>query len=572
MAVLAVVAAGQGPPVRALVRTTIDDDLARRSAAAVRGIVQAVTVVQDAVVGAPYTHVTIAATRVWGFATPPQQVEIKLLGGAGDGDVLVVGGQARFVVGEEVLAFLDVRPRDQSLSVTGLERGKWTLGRSDGGTGHGLRRRESTTGDVATDQRSIADLEAMARRTGSEVRLPSKLAPPVGATGSAASVTAAPPSVDVTIGRWHEADWGVPIAVDSQAGGHPLFPGGGFGQLVRAIGHWSGRSPLRLQPGVARGPRCFVNSEAPDGRISISYGDPCDEIADTSPVAAIGGTYVSRSDVRVVSGIAYGRVTKGVVVLDNASAKFAAFSTGCYEELLTHELGHAIGLGHIDGDDAVMSPWLAPDCVNRLESQPLRAADLAALSAPYPTAAAVPGPPGTPSGVSAFVSGTNVRVVWRPSLGPAATSYQLAVGSLPGGADLGTITVTTPELSVSSVARGVYYVRAHATNEYGASVPSPEIAIVVGDGLPGAPVGLLAAAAMGGDVRVAWQAPLSGAAPTAYTLLVGTAPDRPTMRIPVATTSLSARGVPPGTYFVQAVAENDAGSGPASPQILIVVP
>ncbi len=82
----------------------------------------------------------------------------------------------------------------------------------------------------------------------------------------------------------------------------------------------------------------------------------------------------------------------------------------------------------------------------------------------------------------------------------------------------------------------------------------------------------MAAAGQTGDVRVLWQPPRSGPPPASYVLLVGTSADRPTTRIPLAHTVLSAHGVAAGTYFVRAVAVNGAGAGPASPEIAVIVP
>ncbi|MGE3473680.1 MAG: matrixin family metalloprotease [Vicinamibacterales bacterium] len=563
LAALAALLTSGAAEVAAVAGRESDEALARASAGAVRGVVRAVVVRRDAAVNAPYTHVTIEVDRAWGFDAAPRRVELKLLGGTLDGETLAVGGQARFTTGETVFVLVDVRPRDRTLSVTGLDRGKWTLRDPSGRPAAG---RDAGTPPGAAP----AALDALGALTGTAVRLPH-----AGQAVEAPSdrAEAPPPAVQAPVrGRWHEADWGVPIAVDSESGGHPLFPGGGLGQLVRAAAAWSGRSPLLLQPGVLRGPRCFANGEPDDGRISVTYDDPCDEIADTSPVLALGGAYYSTTDVRVVGGAAFAKYTRGMVVLDNASSKFAWLSTGCYEQILTHELGHAIGLPHVDAPDAVMSAWLDPACVNRTESIPLQPADLGALAEPYPPAATAPGPPGTPGGLTAIVSGSRVRLAWVPSLGPAASAFTLIAGSAPGASDIGRVVVATPALDVDGVGRGVYYVRVAAANAYGESAPSHDVVVVVGDGLPGAPVGLLAAAGPGGAVRLAWQPPAAGPVASRYALLVGVSPDRPTARIPVAQTSIAAHGVPSGTYFVRAVAENEAGAGPASAEIIVVVP
>lgn len=553
----------------AVTRTAADAALARASAAAVRGVVIAVSTRRDPAVDTLYTHVQLAVSRAWGFRAPPASIALKLLGGA-DGDrALVVGGQAHFAPGEDVLVFLDVRPRDGTLSVTGLERGKWTLDRGTGAAAAASRSLHDAPAAVARDVVPAGDLEALAALAGTSVQLPASARTTSLARDAVSAHIAADPLAAPA--RWHEADWGAPVFVDSMASGHPLFPGGGFTQLLRAIGLWSGPSALRLLPGTLRGPRCFGNTEAADGRVSVSYDDPCDEIADTSPTLAIGGAYYSSRDVRVVLGQTFWKITKGVVVLDNARAKFSGLSTGCYEEVLAHELGHAVGLAHAAATPAVMAPWLAPECLHRTESLPLQPPDRAALDAAYPAGVPADGPPGTPAALTSIVTGSTVQLSWLPT-GATASSYQLLVGSVPGATDLGVFPAAAAGLVATGVGRGVYYARIVATNAHGASAPSPDIAVVVGDGLPGMPVGLLAAAGQTGDVRVLWQPPRTGPPPAGYVLLVGTSADRPTTRIPMAQTTLTAKGVASGTYFVRAVAVNAAGAGPASPEIVVIVP
>lgn len=553
----------QGTP--AGVQALAQDDtalLARRSAAAVRGTVRGLRARRDAATGAIYTRVSIDATRTWGFAAAPDQVVLTLLGGAVDGEALLVADQARFVVGEEIFALLDVRPRDGTLSVTGLERGKWTV--------HGsaaTRQREARGADTL----QTARLESWATLTGTIARVPPGAGLPDDADHmSAASATISDASLPLAA-RWHEADWGAAVAVDSAYDGHPLFPTGGLTQFLRAIASWSQAGPLQLVPGVARSPRCAANDETPDGRITISYGDPCGEIPDTSPLLAIAAASYSLADVRDVNGTPYGRITKAMIVLDNALPKFAGMSTGCYEEVLTHELGHALGLGHTVVSPSVMAPSLSPMCVDHTESQPLQPPDLAALAVPYPGPDTSAGPPAAPGGVNADVTGTRVTLRWSPAHGPAPATYRVQAGSVPGGADYGDAVTTLTTLTAPDVAVGVYYLRVIAVNAAGASAPSSEVAVMVGGGLPAAPIGLMAAAGGAGRVRMFWQA-APGATPTGYVVLAGFSPAVVDARIPLVTPSLAAEHVASGTYYVRVAASNAVGVGPASDVITVVVP
>jgi hypothetical protein len=107
----------------ASLRAVSDDTLARSSAAAVQGRVVASSAHWDDAAGTIYTYVTIDVVKSWGLAGQPARVVVKQLGGI-VGDTAFVVGAAQFTVGE-VLVFLYVRPRDNTLSVAGLEQGKW---------------------------------------------------------------------------------------------------------------------------------------------------------------------------------------------------------------------------------------------------------------------------------------------------------------------------------------------------------------------------------------------------------------------------------------------------------------
>jgi hypothetical protein len=335
---------------------------------------------------------------------------------------------------------------------------------------------------------------------------------------------------------------------------------------------WSGAGSLRLQNGVARSARCFDNAEPSDGRISITYGDPCGEIADGSGTLAIGGAYFSSSDVRVVNGISFWKITKGMVVTDNPPSKFAGFSTGCYEELLAHEIGHAIGFGHSAARPAIMAPSISSSCWSRTISMPLQSDDLAGMAAVYPAGAGLTAP-GTPLGLGSTVSGSTVTITWSaPASGGAPSSYQLRAGTAPGLTNITTMAVNGTALVVPGVPNGAYYVRVVAANAAGVSTPTADHLIRVGPAPPGAPRSLSASAGAGGSVFITWLPPSSGGAPSHYVLLAGYTPGASTFQIPVNGTTLASAGIPAATYYVRVVAVNTAGVSASSNEVALVVP
>ncbi|MGD9905194.1 MAG: matrixin family metalloprotease [Vicinamibacterales bacterium] len=555
-------------------RAADDVALAEASAAAVHGRVVAIAAAWDPAVEAIYSDITLDVFEAWGLPGAPTRVVVKQLGGVVGDTALVIGGQAYFGVGEEVFVFLDVRPRDRTLSVAGLEQGKWQADPLAVAGAALVRERRGT--DTATvigrDHRTLAALRDLAALVGRrESAAGAVLAPDpprAAAAPDAAAFTLLSPS---TPARWHQADSAAPVPVDTQSGGHPQFAGGGLTQLSRAAALWTAPGSLRLQDGVSRTPRCFSNSEPGDGRISITYGDPCGEIADGSSTLAIGGAYFSSSDIRTVNGVSFWKITKGMVVTDNPPAKFSGMSAGCYEELLAHEIGHAIGFGHAAARPAVMYPAISSTCGARTTSLPLQADDLAAVAAVYPAGPASTAP-GSPNGLGSTVVGSTVTIAWSaPATGGVPSGYQLLAGSAPGLTDIAAIVVAGTALVVPGVPNGAYYVRVVAGNAAGVSAPTADHLIRVGPAPPGPPRTLTASSAAG-TVSLAWQPPSSGGAPTGYVLVAGYTPGASTIQIPIAGTAIVATGVPPATYYVRVVAVNAAGLSAPSNEVALTVP
>jgi hypothetical protein len=555
-----------------------DDVLARASAAAVHGRVIAIESAWDAAADTIYTYITLDVVRAWGLAGSPARVVVKQLGGVVNDVAFVVGGQARFELGEECIVFLDVRPRDRTLSVAALEGGKWTLtGSSDPAAAMAREIRGTDRATVvARDYRSVEQLYSLAALAGSRASAVSAvLSPSAVATsgdsdrGIAAFSLLSPESP----ARWHEADTGAPVYLDTQTGGHPQIGGGGFNQLARAADLWSAAGSLSLRPGAQRDARCFYNSEPSDGRISVSYGDPCGEIADESWTLAVGGAYYSSSDVRSINGVSYWKIVKGMLVTDNSEWKYSGMSTGCYEELIAHEIGHAIGFGHAADRPALMYPAITSDCSGRTGSIPLSADEIAGMAAIYPRDAVPDPPPAAPTGLTASISGSTVSISWTaPSGGTPPQGYVLYAGTAPGLSNVGMASTNATGLVVPNVPDGIYYIRVVSVSTAGTSAPTPDYTVNVRVAPPAAPVNAMGSVGAGGNVYLSWMPAPSGGTPARYRVLVGYAPGQTVYQFPVTQPALGAARVPAATYYVRIVAENGAGVSPPSTELTIVVP
>jgi len=576
--------AAPAAPAIASSRVVSDDALARASAAAVHGHVVSLDSTWDPDADTIYTFVTLDVLQSWGLPGSPSRVVVKQLGGVVADVALLVGGQARFAVGEECVVFLDVRPRDKTLSVAGLEHGKWTMTASSDPARAMAREVRGTdpSAVVARDYASIARLHALAALTGQRASAAGAVMAPVrgpvsGADGGeslrhdAASFALLNPA---TPARWHEADSGSPVHVDTQTGGHPQIPGGGLTQLARATSMWREAGRLVLQTGGSRGPRCFSSAEPADGRISVTYGDPCGEISDESWTLAVGGAYYTSSDVRSLDGVDYWKMIKGVIITDNATWKYSGMSTGCYEEILAHEIGHAIGFGHAAARPALMYPSISPDCSSRTTSIPLADDDRAGMAALYGGADAEPVPaPAPPTAVRYTVSGSTVAITWTaPADGPAPHGYALYAGSASGLTDIGVMTTATAGLAVPNVPDGTYYVRVVSLGSGGTSAPTPELTVNVNVVPPAPPVNVFGSATAGGNVLITWQASASGGAPARYEVLVGYAPGSTAHVFDVATPSIGGTAIPAATYYVRIIAVNGAGMSAPSAEVMLVVP
>jgi hypothetical protein len=334
---------------------------------------------------------------------------------------------------------------------------------------------------------------------------------------------------------------------------------------------WQAAGSLALRAGGSRGPRCFNNSEPGDGRVSVTYNDPCGEIADESWTLAIGGAYYSSSDVRNLSGTSYWKIVKGMIVTDNAPWKYSGLSTGCYEELVAHELGHTVGFGHAPDRPALMYPAITSDCGSRTGSIPLSSDDLAGMAVLYPRVSPDP-PPATPTGLSSSISGTTVSLTWTaPSGGTSPQGYVLRVGTGPGLSDVGSASTTATQLVVPNVPDGIYYVRVAAVSGAGASPLSPDHMVNVRITPPAEPRNAMASTAPGGSVLITWQPPSTGCAATSYKVLAGYAPGAMIYEFPTTATSLGGSGVPPATYYVRIVAVNGAGVSAPSTELTLTV-
>ena len=491
-----------------------------------------------------YVDVTVVR-RLHGLA--PDRLVLKQLGGQVGAIGLYVAGQARFTAGEDAVLLLATSPRDGTLHTAGFGRGK-----------------------LPADEATVAQVQTALAAA------PANDAPYVPVPAEAAGHADAPafaylPTDGGYPARWHQVDDDGVVFVD-----HPsALPGtwtGSTANATAAINLWR-NSGMELDlrdggAGLAAG-QCAATFSG-NGRIGVSYNDPCGVDDGQADNWVIGGGYYTTGDLRTVNGTTFQKFIQGFVVLNNVGPQSG--SAACFQDAITHGLGHALGLGHSDSSGAMMNPL--PAC--GASPRGLGADDVSGITAIYRGIASGPFPPAAPTALTASASLSTVTLAWTPATtGGPAQRHIVDAGTVSGAANVGSILLptATPGATFNGVPPGTYFVRVRAQNAAGTSGPSPEAQVTVGactaPGVPGTPT----AAASDTTVNLAWSAPAAGVT-QGYRLIVGSAPGLANVLVqdyPTTVTALTASGVPYGTYYVRIAATNACGVSPASNEVTVVV-
>ncbi|WP_291987644.1 Ig-like domain-containing protein [Luteitalea sp.] len=180
----------------------------------------------------------------------------------------------------------------------------------------------------------------------------------------------------------------------------------------------------------------------------------------------------------------------------------------------------------------------------------------------------VPVAPSAPSNLLGLVNGSALALAWTPTFGGGAPSNAVldvtgpVVASLPLGP---TETFTYP-----AVPPGTYTFSVRQTNAAGSSGGSNAVTLTFPGACSGAPQPPrnFAAFNASGVLNVIWDPPASGAAPTAYTIVVGGAY---VGALPMTTRSFTIPP-PPGTYTFAVTASNACGTSAPTPVQTVTFP
>ncbi|WP_193214700.1 hypothetical protein [Luteolibacter marinus] len=130
-----------------------------------------------------------------------------------------------------------------------------------------------------------------------------------------------------------------------------------------ALDAWSGVSSLKFKiEGTTSFGTSPKNIDTPDGKIRIQLHDSYNAIASTSTLGN-GGSTITGPDyigtpgsAGTIDGQPFVTLTQGYVILNHRSASMA--DPEVFAEVLTHEIGHALGLAHSSTDSNEPEPLL----------------------------------------------------------------------------------------------------------------------------------------------------------------------------------------------------------------------
>ncbi|OLC59350.1 MAG: hypothetical protein AUH76_14840 [Candidatus Rokubacteria bacterium 13_1_40CM_4_67_11] len=372
-----------------------DTDLAAQATAIVLGRVTTIQSHLDSGRGQIFTDITLAVDEVLAGPALPVSVTIRQPGGRAGGYEMWIEGSPEFIIGERVLVFLRVA-RDGTLRVLHLYQGKFSVmvdpltGRDVAIriTGAGVRVLPPLRPGAAPPPKDTHELDDL-RRTIRALRGPAP--PPAQAAPLETAPTIGSAVVEqhdafvfngTTPARWFEPDSGQPVTMFLNSSGEPAAATQGFDQVRQAMAAWSNdpQSNFRYADGGFTSAAGFRF----DGVNAVSWNDPDDVMAppsNCSGVLGMGGFFRSTTESRDVNGTTFYRILEGDVVINNGWEGCGFYESFLnFAEVLTHELGHVLGLGHTSDTTATM--YAAAHFDGRGAS--IKADDIAGLRYIYP--------------------------------------------------------------------------------------------------------------------------------------------------------------------------------------------
>jgi len=439
------------------------ETVADRAALIVEGTVTGVASGLDPESGTVATYITLQIATVHRGPARLQEVTLREPGGSFAGLSNVLDAVPVYSVGEQVVAFLEPTP-DGALRTTGMFFGKYTLNNSRDVARRDLDGRGLILGQQETEPESVrrSDLESLAaarsrlpRRPGTRAGRGWSAIPPewnrvvwdrdsIPATAPGAGIendgvldlgadmSDPASSRFVTLSssspaRWHGVDDGSPITIDVEPDGNPLGDdAGAVSEMARAMAAWTAVPESRLTLALGNGNANFTGTHFTSpadtyysGANIILFDDPYNDISDPSGcsgVLAIGGYWRSGSTGDPVNGVTYNRALAMYVIFNNDFECFLG-NRDNLAEVATHELGHAIGLGHSTVPDAVMKSSAYGGSRGPLLGED----DMDAVHCIYPHTLSL----SSPVGGESFIRGDTHGVTWTATAESGPDTGQL---------------------------------------------------------------------------------------------------------------------------------------------------
>ena len=369
-----------GSPVAGIVYVLpTDDSMVERSGTIVFGeVLSASPGLRD---GSAFTDYTFRVEEVLKGFVPAGTIIVRQPGGRLPGGIAMkVLGLPMLAEGDRVLLFLDrvddvYRPVEFALGLFfEVRSGQSVL----------LVREPSLHGEVTLPGDPLAEQRARSRLPRDAERFRRWIADrAVGVERSADYFNAEPPEDPISVRspftvtrspgdcfhdglplRWREFDRGVSVGFTVQAGGQPGVPGGGVSQVRAGMRAWNNVSDSRANLVLHGTSNRELMVDDVDGVNSITYEDPFDEIPGTflpgeGGVLAIAHSFFYCGEPSVPHPIPGNRSVEALELIESNIATQDGFAAWLefspdprdnHEEIMAHELGHAIGVGHSCGD------------------------------------------------------------------------------------------------------------------------------------------------------------------------------------------------------------------------------